>query len=220
MKTLKKVIPAVLWLYATLPAFGQNKEVKSEELAKKGFYQQAAKTLAFGAKLGFTTYMLTNSSNLVENSKFRLLYPTVGLFMRYQLTECFSVQGEITYTNRGGRYDENVDGQSIETDITLQYIDVPFMAVYNVRYKIFGLKSNFDLFGGIQPGFLLRARRNDGEAKNIFNNVAFDIVVGSGIPIGRVLLCAVTKITLGNLSSRLDNTIRSIGTEWTIAYKF
>lgn len=187
-------------------------------------YKQAPGTVDFGPRIGITTSIVSIDNNPFGNPKVRISLMG-GLFARYQLTNRWSLQTDVVYTQRGARFDKSVtfDSNSQIERLALGYVDWEFKAIYNVRYKMFGKPGNFDVFLGAQPSFLVNAQLNDLDVKNNLNSVGFDLIAGSGFTIGRVILYATTKIALTDANKDISNTevsIRNLLTEWTVAYKF
>ena len=178
------------------------------------FYQETG-TFTFGPRTGFTTSIINAKEDGFGNPKIRLSFMG-GLFGRYQLSERWAVQLEGSYSPRGS-------GFSSSPQIDLAYFDVPVMLVYNVRYKMFKKPFTFDMMVGAQPSFLLTAESGDADVSNSFESTGFELVIGSGFPMGRFMFFGTTKIGLGDISSTAIPTVgklTNIVTEWTLGYRF
>jgi len=187
-------------------------------------YKQNPGTVDFGPRIGITTSIVSISNNPLGSPQVRFSLMG-GLFARYQLSERWSLQTDVVYTQRGARFDKSVafDANSQIEKLALGYVDWEFKAIYNIRYKMFGKPGNFDVFLGAQPSFLVNAQLNDLDVKENLNSIGFDLIAGSGFTIGRVILYATTKIALTDANKNIPTTnvsIRNLLTEWTVAYKF
>lgn len=188
-------------------------------------YKQKPGTIDFGPRIGITTSIVSISNNPLGSPQIRFS-AIGGLFARYQLTERWSLQTDVVYTNRGARFDKTVafDANSQIEKLALNYVDWQFTAIYNLRYKLFGKPSNFDLFVGAQPSFLVGAKLNTLDVSNNLQSVGFDAVFGSGFTVGRVILYLTNKIALTDANKSIQGTnsvsIRNLLSEWTIGYKF
>ena len=179
-------------------------------------YFQNPKTFEYGPRVGFSTAMVNPEDRRdFGNSQVRLGI-VAGLFGRYQLNERWSIQGDLTYAERGGNFKE-------ADDLKLAYLDVPLTLAFNVRFKIKETPLTFDIFGGLQPSFLLNAEAAQVDVTENFKSTTFDLVLGSGFPIKRFLFYATTKIALTNLedSSLFEgsNSLKGFSTEWTVSYR-
>jgi len=179
-------------------------------------YYQEAKTFEFGPRIGFTTSILSvDDDSLLGKRKIRLSY-VLGLFGRYQLNERWSLQGDVVYASRGGDF-ENSD------EVELNYIDIPITVVYNVRFKLKDKPFTFDVFAGIQPSFLSKAKIGGVEVTDSIEKTGVDLVFGSGFPIWKFLFYSTIKIGLTDLNkgfpTETSNSLNSISTEWTVGYR-
>jgi len=179
------------------------------------FYYQEKGHFEFGPKAGFTTSMLyPDSKNFVGKPGVRFSL-TGGFFGRYQLKEKFSLQIDLGYASRGGAFSET-------GKIRLDYIDLPVVAIYSVRYKFREVPMTFDFLIGLQPSFLIKAENNGITTIDQWNSISGDFVIGGGLPIWRFLFYATTKIALSktkNSITGLVSPLRSITTEWTVSYR-
>ena len=187
-------------------------------------YKQEVGTIDFGPRIGITTSILSLDTDLYGAPIPRISI-TGGIFARHQTTERFFIQGEFVYVQKGTRLNgEGTIGGTLAspTRYFLNTLDLPITAIYNVRYKLFGIPSNFDIFGGLNASFLVDSKfENNSLSLNQrdLKKIGADLVLGSGFTFGKLILSATTKIGLTNYSKISGLTIRSLSTEWTAAFK-
>lgn len=193
--------------------------------SQNAVFYQTAKTFSFGPRFGFNTSTLFFDNDQATEAQGIRLNFNGGVWGRYQLSDRWSVQTNIDYSPRGSQL------------IKLNYFDVPVTVAYNVRYKLFKMPMNFDVYAGLQPSFLTGGNFSDltiphALKKDQFNNTTVDFVFGSGFPMWRFLFYATNKINISQISGndflfpqQNDSTIsgkiiRGWSTEWFIGYRF
>ena len=181
---------------------------------KSPLWYSTAKTFEYGVRTGFTTSILNSENDLLGDPEIRVSFMG-GVFGRYSFTDRFFINVGADLSPRGGGFtDDNSDN-----NINLTFIDVPVVVGYNVRYNLFKLPFQFDLFAGLQPSFLIDAQQGSTDISDGLNPVGADLVIGSGFPLWRFMFYATNKIGLSNISDGGD-FLRSITTEWTLGYRF
>ena len=234
---MKKII--VTFICACLCAVTQAQEaeeVQNTQTSGVFSYQQEVGTFDFGPRIGFVTSILSLDNTIYGDNDIRVSV-IGGVFTRYQVSERFSLQGDLVYVQKGANLNEaGTIGAPFATldELFLNTIDLPITAIYNVRYKLFGVKSHFDVFGGVNFSYLVDENVTFTNIDPAFNETVqaiavaqeenlgdfgFGIVLGSGLTFGRVILSATTKIGLTDYSQNAAFSIRSISTEWTAAFK-
>ena len=132
----------------------------------------------FGLKGGLTMAKFSG-----DDADFFDIDPTIALkfaaggFVNFDINEQFSIRPEVYYSSKGTKYEQDGD----EIIFTMNYIDVPVLAVYNAT-------ENFGFYGGPQLSLYLDdgTVEVDGESidlKDLFGDVftesAFGLVFGA-----------------------------------------
>ena len=120
--------------------------------ASSVFVAKAQGDMSFGVKAGVNISGLVDSDIYGDETKAGW---TAGLVIEVPITDKFSIQPEVLYSLQGAKseyslpYGINANAsKTIETDITLQYVNVPVYA----KYYIF---DEFSVFLGPQFTFLV-----------------------------------------------------------------
>ena len=178
---MKKLVAVLSVAFLGTAAMAQEQQTSSEStLSPK-----------FGLKLG------ANLSNLyvdeVDDNNMKL-GPNVGFFAKLPIARGFSIQPELTYSNKGAklRYDNFVLGSG-EYRFNLHYVELPVMAVIN-------LGSNFNIHGGPYIGYLAGATIKDMDDNGTINDATdlnaenfnrFDAGLAAGIGVD------ISNVTIG-----------------------
>jgi hypothetical protein len=94
------------------------------------FATPATGQTSFGVKLGANFASMAGDDVTSEfGSRTGLV---LGGLARYQVTDLFSVQPELLYSQKGASFSETFLGETIEGDIRLDYLEVPLLLVVNV----------------------------------------------------------------------------------------
>jgi hypothetical protein len=125
-----------------------------------------------------------------ENLKVGL---NVGLFAKIPFTEFFAIQPEVLYSSKGSKlkYDNIFNGEG-EYRFNLNYVEVPFLAVFN-------LGKNFNIHAGPYAAFLassnVKDMNDDGTIEGIdeldvdnFNRFDYGLAGGLGFEFGNFML--------------------------------
>lgn len=131
-------------------------------LAVFGLANVSAQEVQIGVKggLNFANVSGDNASDRDMVTAFN-----VGLMAEIPLTEKFSFQPELLYSGQGYSFDDHT--------IALNYLNVPLMGKYY-------LTKGFSLEAGPQIGFLLSAKNEDIDVKDVFKTVDFGVNLGLG----------------------------------------
>ncbi len=115
-----------------------------------------AQEWSFGVKAGMN---ITNISNLDMDAKVGY---SVGGVAKYYFNDSFALKGELLFSGQGARQSYFVADKDMDVDekYLLNYINIPIIASYNF---IAGFSAGI----GIQPGFLISAKRKIGDAKKV-----------------------------------------------------
>ena len=145
--------------------------------------KQQNEKLRFGVKAGLN-FANTTGNGLdfffsSDESPENRLGLTLGGLVEYRVSEKFSVQSELTYSQQGFREDYS-DEDYVETYV-LNYLNIPLLAKYYIS-------DEFNLEVGPQIGFLLAAKykeNDEGEkyeedAKEFFKSSDFGLLFGLG----------------------------------------
>ncbi len=137
---------------------------------------QAQGEIQFGAKAGVNFAKLTGDD--VEDADGRTGFHIGGL-VEIPISEKFSVQPEIVYSQQGLQSKSNFDGIEIESKLKLDYINIPVMAKFYVS-------EGFAIEAGPQFGFNVSSKfeaERDGESfkENAEDVAGFDLSLGAGL---------------------------------------
>ncbi len=143
-----------------------------------GFSQaQAQDEIKFGVKAGVNFAKLTGDA--VEDADGRTGFH-IGGVVEIPVSEKFSVQPELLYSQQGLQQKESFEGIDFESKLKLDYIHVPVMAKFYVA-------DGFALEAGPQFGFNVGAKQefsagDESEEEDVKDSVAgFDLSLGAGV---------------------------------------
>ena len=119
-----------------------------------------AQDMKFGVKGGLNFSNLTSSEGSNGLTSFHL-----GGFAEFKVSEKFAVQPELLYSMQGAGYDGG--------DLNLNYINIPIMAKFYVAEK-------FNIQAGPQIGFLMSAKADGTDVKDLFKTTDFGLNLGAG----------------------------------------
>jgi hypothetical protein len=116
----------------------------------------AAKAQYFGIKggLNFSKINVENEFNLNDFNDKYLTGLHVGGYVNLKLSEKLSFQPELMYASKGTKIDYELLGEPEEIKLRLDYLEIPFLAVYNIG-------SMIQLQAGPYIAFLLNADYTD-----------------------------------------------------------
>lgn len=164
-----------------------------------------AQETKFGVKGGLNIASLTNLSYTKSLVGFN-----IGGFAEIKLNEKFAIQPELLYSGQGAKY---IDG----TKSNLNYVNVPIMAKYFITEEL-------NIEAGPQVGFLMSAKEDGTDIKDLVKSTDFGVNLGAGYDITKNIglnlryclgLSGVDKeILAGNKSSKNSVIQLSVG------YKF
>ena len=137
---------------------------------------QAQGEIQFGAKAGVNFAKLTGDA--VEDADGRTGFH-VGAIVEIPVSEKFSVQPELVYSQQGLQSKYDIGGISIEEKLKLDYINIPVMAKFYVV-------EGFAVEAGPQFGFKMNAKyevEGDGESfeEDAEDITGFDLSLGAGL---------------------------------------
>lgn len=119
-----------------------------------------AQDISYGLKAGIN-YGKTKSSESDYNKYIDpVIGPHFGVFADICITEKFSVQPELLYSNVGFKISGNTDYMGYEYKGKLNYLSIPIMAKYNI-------KDGFYLEAGPYFGYLLSAKETEEFTGNV-----------------------------------------------------
>ncbi|MGJ8593286.1 MAG: porin family protein [Aquaticitalea sp.] len=142
-----------------------------------GFSQaQAQEEIQFGVKAGVNFAKLTGDA--VEDADGRTGFH-IGGVVEIPISEKFSVQPELLYSQQGLQSKESFEGIEYESKLKLDYIHVPVMAKFYVT-------EGFAIEAGPQFGFNVSAKEeysvgDDSEEDDLDNVAGFDLSLGAGV---------------------------------------
>jgi hypothetical protein len=119
-----------------------------------------AQDTKYGVKGGLN---MSNVSNVEGSSS--LLAFHLGGFAEFKVSDKFAVQPELLYSAQGAKF---TDG-----NLNLNYINIPVMAKYYVA-------DAFSIEVGPQIGFLMSAKADGIDVKELFNTTDFGLNLGAG----------------------------------------
>lgn len=137
---------------------------------------QAQGEIQFGAKAGVNFAKLTGDA--VEDADGRTGFHIGGL-VEIPISEKFSVQPELVYSQQGLQAKGTFDGIDFESKLKLDYINIPVMAKFYVS-------EGFAIEAGPQFGFNVSSKfeeKEDGESfeEDAENVAGFDLSLGAGL---------------------------------------
>lgn len=172
-------------------------------LAVLGFVSGNAQEVKFGAKAG-----LNFASVRGENSD---VYDTVtafnlGAVAEIPLSEKISFQPEVLFSGQGYSFGNDI--------AALNYLNVPLMGKYYVT-------KGLSLEAGPQVGFLLSAKTDNADVKNLFKKVDFGVNAGLGYKLENGLnFSARYNLGLSNISSVANTTNKNAVVQLSVGYFF
>src|SRR3954470_2684413 len=89
--------------------------------------QSQDKAFRFGGKIGANLDNLTGDN---EDSKMKPGFH-VGLVAEYAFTENLSIQPELVFSTQGAKEEFVSDGINFDTDLKLNYLNLPVLVKYN-----------------------------------------------------------------------------------------
>jgi hypothetical protein len=137
---------------------------------------QAQGEIQFGVKAGVNFAKLTGDA--VEDADGRTGFH-IGGVVEIPVSEKFSVQPELVYSQQGLQSKYDFDGTSVEEKLKLDYINIPVMAKFYVS-------DGFAIEAGPQFGFKMNAKyevEGGGESfeEDAENVSGFDLGIGAGV---------------------------------------
>ena len=172
-------------------------------LAVLGFVSGNAQEVKFGAKAG-----LNFASVRGENSD---VYDTVtafnlGAVAEIPLSEKISFQPEVLFSGQGYSFGNDI--------AALNYLNVPLMGKYYVT-------KGLSLEAGPQVGFLLSAKTDNADVKNLFKKIDFGVNAGLGYKLENGLnFSARYNLGLSNISSVANTTNKNAVVQLSVGYFF
>ncbi len=131
-----------------------------------------------------------------------------GVEAEYGISENFGITGGVLYSMQGCKAKEG-DGK-----MKLDYINVPILANY---YVIPGLAIK----AGIQPGFLMSAKDNDGNSfKDEMKKVDISIPLGASYEFENFVIDARYNLGLTKGNKNGDKSRKNSVLMFTVGYKF
>ncbi|WP_456312054.1 porin family protein [Pseudomonas shirazensis] len=127
-----------------------------------GFATVNAQGIKFGAKggLNFASVSGDNTENTDVVTSFNF-----GVVSEIPISDTFSFQPELMYSGQGYSFNDNT--------IALSYLNIPLMGKYYVT-------KGFSVEAGPQVGFLLAAKNEKTDVKDLFNTFDFGVNFGLG----------------------------------------
>lgn len=142
-------------------------------LLSAGIYSQAQ--IKYGVKAGANFYKVTGEEDFEASRKTKVGLAG-GAFVNFSLSETFSVQPELLYSQEGNKQKEGDESANLK----LNYINIPVLLQYNA--------SGFYGETGPQVGFLTSAKikyemggeEETTDVKDAFKSINFSWAVGLG----------------------------------------
>lgn len=160
-----------------------------------GFAEVNAQDISFGVKGGLNFASITGDNTSLKDDPVTAF--NLGVMAEIPVSEKFSFQPEILYSGQG--YGTNSGNDDV---VALNYLDLPLMAKYYISKR-------FSVEAGPQIGFLLSAKEDDNDYKDLFKttNLAANMGIGykldSGLNFGARYSLGLSNINdIGNLKNR------------------
>jgi opacity protein-like surface antigen len=176
-----------------------------------------AQEVKYGAKAGLNFANLTGD---VEDASMKIGF-NVGGFAEIKVSDKFSVQPELLYSTQGAKSEESFEGETIESEWNLSYLNIPIMAKYYVSEK-------FSLEAGPQIGFLLGSKVKvesiEVDFKDNTESIDFGLNIGSAYDFTENLFAGLRyNIGLSNVAktesgddTKINNSVISL----SLGYRF
>jgi opacity protein-like surface antigen len=185
----------------------------------------------FGAKAGLNVARLNTNLQKIpgaSSTQTNVVGLNIGLFGEYKISDTFSLQPELLYSEQGGKATMDVLGQSLTQTLSLKYLNVPVIAKYFATKK-------FSIQAGPQIGFLLAATNkldssitglpsSSSDIKSDVNAIDFGLNFGLGYDFTENIAVS-TRYNLGLIEIEKNNSNGSSGSKnkvfsFGIEYKF
>lgn len=181
------------------------KVVLATVIAVLGLTNVAAQEIKFGAKggLNFASISGDNTAGKETVTAFNF-----GLLAEIPMTENFSFQPEVMFSGQGYSFNDQT--------ISLNYLNIPMIGKYYVT-------KGFSLEAGPQISFLLSAKSDQTNVKNLYNAVDYGINFGvgykldNGLNFGARYMMGLADI---NNVDGLSYKNRNVGLQITVGYFF
>ena len=176
-----------------------------------------AQEVKYGAKAGLNFANLTGD---VEDASMKIGF-NVGGFAEIKVSDKFSVQPELLYSTQGAKSEESFEGETIESEWNLSYLNIPIMAKYYVSEK-------FSLEAGPQIGFLLGSKVKvesiEVDFKDNTESIDFGLNIGTAYDFTENLFAGLRyNIGLSNVAktesgddTKINNSVISL----SLGYRF
>lgn len=171
---------------------------------------------------------IETGANSTENANFMIDF-AVGVEAEYGLTEKFSLAAGILYSRQGCDFGElkSTDGYNTigwdKNQDKLGYLNIPIVANYY-------LAKGFAIKAGIQPGFLLSAKRKidgigitpseDIDFKDACNSFDLSIPLGLSYETDNVVIDGRYNLGVTKINKDGDDSMKNSVIQFTIGYKF
>jgi hypothetical protein len=100
-----------------------------------------------------------------------------GAFVTVGITELFSVQVEGLYVQKGAKWEDTHDTETVETKEKNDYIEFPVLAVVSFAAAE---KMNVNVFAGPAISILVSAKEEDEDIKDYLKSLDFGAAFGAG----------------------------------------
>ena len=128
-----------------------------------------------------------------------------GAELEYQATDMLGIAAAVNYAMQGSAIEDVDDNQNFD------YLNIP------IRAKVY-LAPGFSLNGGVQFGFLTRAKCEDFDMKDASETFDFSIPLGASYEISNVVIDAHYNLGLTNVGKE-GNSKNSV-IMLTVGYRF
>lgn len=183
-------------------------------LLSAGIYSQAQ--IKYGVKAGANFYKVTGDEDFEASRKTKVGLAG-GAFVNFSLSETFSVQPELLYSQEGNKQKEGDESANLK----LNYINIPVLLQYNA--------SGFYGETGPQVGFLTSAKikyemggeEETTDVKDAFKSINFSWAVGLGYRLSNGLgIGARYNIGISNIVDAEGASAKSSGFHIGLSYTF
>jgi len=185
-------------------------------LLSAGIYSQAQ--IKYGLKAGANFYKVTgDDAEELEQSRKTKVGLAGGAFVNFSLSETFSVQPELLYSQEGNKQKEG----DASLNLKLNYINIPVMLQYNA--------SGFYGETGPQLGFLTSAKfktksgdeEEETDVKEGFKSINLSWAIGLGYKLSNGLgIGARYNLGISNIADAEEASLKSSGFHIGLSYTF
>jgi hypothetical protein len=185
-----------------------------------------AQGIKYGVTAGLNTSTFTGD---LDDAKYKAGFQ-VGVVLDYAITESFSIIPELTFSQKGSKFEYKEEGIELKQSIALNYLQLPINAAYKFNLSE---SSKVLVFAGPYLGYGLSAsgeEKVDGETDDLevkfgskegeLKAFDFGLNIGAGYQFDKIFFKAQYNLGLGNLNNFDDGSLKNANIAVTVGYLF